>query len=724
MRGSREALVRHPKLRAAPGRLVVTSREPCIPWGGFRALLAEFHVLHGEAPVLETIEGRRGPLSLVLRGLTSSLDEAERAARRRAGAALLGFLSHNAAARRELDDACIGVTVALLRRAPLEIAVPDALGLDEESIALLRAVARALDGDAPLIVLGEDTEPASPEGGLWQRRLVVNTGHLALIEALATTEVLEGGSASEGAAPPPPLEEHPLDDGLERDADAALRAGLADRDGALRVLEAVRAAFASFGYEAVLRLGLGLLAARPDPLTLRERAEVHLRVALAAYNRQVQTAGDPTLVDFLDEHFRAALALEDDPAQRSHLLYRLTINQGRRRGSVEDALALADASVAAAEEARATAPGLSAFTEAWARNGRAYVLARMKRIDAGIRDCERAFELLGGLDQDPTVPLHEARFSPLVIADNLAELHARARDHAGARRWQAKLAELEQREFGRALVAHRRAMVLDMDDIELAGAEESARRGFEDARDAWDPLGEDYYAAALGDLQYRRGDAEGALASLHHALVIRRRVGLSEDVRAMEIASALASLRARRWDRAGEHLERAVELVPEGALAFHAQLRALEALLAASLGAPERADARMNEAIALAVEAGERDALVRVARLVGDTCHTLGREGDAREAWGRALEIAAGGGEGAPPAPADEVFLVHARLWVVAGGQEHLEAALGLLPEALGEPEPWWVLGEVVAAAEGRGVAPELREGVGRARGWLEQRVQ
>jgi tetratricopeptide (TPR) repeat protein len=732
LQGEQRALDRHP-LFAEPNanRVVLQVGDFPVPFFGVRTLVAFLRARLGDAAVEDGARRARGALSLVFRKLQLSQSDQEAKARDRARASLLGFLSHNAAIMQEVIQSCSELVVALLRAesqrgGPLTIAIPNAYRIDSESLGLLRAAARDLGASAPHIVIGFDPEMPALEHSLWQRRLILNAGHVALLEAQGGTVVEDVAPTSDPAAPAfePTLLTDPWDDGLEGLAASTLNREPLDAPHAREILDATRAAFAGFGYEAVLRLGLGLLEKKP-PLTRAEWAEIHLLVAIAAYNRQVRTEGDPNLAEILEHHFRAALALEEDPIQRSHILYRLTINQGRRKGDVGEALRLADESVAIAVSAAADRPGPAAFVEAWARNGRAYVYARQRRMPEAIADCEIAFERLRGLAADPSVPRREAEYSPLVIADNLAELHTRAKDRDRAREWQAKLASLEVAEWGKAVISHWRHLALAREDLDLAAAQAWAARGLELARESWDPLGEDAYAAALGEVLYRRGDVHGAIEALHGALVIRRRAAMPEDVRAMEVAAAIASIRAARFDDARDHLERADALDEPDALGLRAQIAAIAGYLAGVMGDAAGAEAMTNEAISFAVESGERDSLLRVARWAGDTCCALSRVADARTAWARALEIASAGEEGAPPPPADELFLVHAGLFLECGLAEHLDPALACLPVALHEPEPWWRLARFVESARAREglLSAEQRRRVTLAEAWLAQRL-
>lgn len=704
IRGPRARLLRHPAIATppAPALRVETDPDFPVPWGGARLLLALLRRERGDAVVDAAVLPHRALLSLALRGLEPALTPAERARREEARAQALGFLSHNGMIAHPLIEAWTGALAALTAGRGLTLVFPDAATLDPETVALARSLLRRLPREErPALVLGFD-EARGPLDPLLRRAVVEVSAQLAAMEALPETtlerlddpapapEPAPGAApaAAPGEGPPPDRPLDPLDDDLERRAHRALAAAPGAPGGAASelALRALREAFGCFGYGAVLRLGLAWLE-RGAPADPALAAEVHTLVGLAAYNRQVQSGGNVALAEFLGRHFDAALALETDPGRRSHLLYRLCINSGRRRGDLEPALALAERAV---KEARAPGlpGGLAAFLEAWARNGRAYVLARLGRLGDALADCEAAYALLERAGALPGAPAAELLPSRRVLADNAARVAEMARDLPLAARWQRTLEEIEDAMPGMVRTAHHRWLALHRAGRALRAALRRAEAGLDESRRRLDALGEDLFLAEQGDLLYRLGDALGALESFAGSLRIRRRVGAPEDVARTEVAAALAAARAGRLEEAEAGLEGAREGPACARPAAQGEVLAAIALLAARRGEGARADALANAAIEAAVESGERDALLRVARGAGEACLALGRREEARAAFERALEIAGEGegpangetqaeGAGAPPPPAAEVL-------AALLGLEEAAAAAGAAPGAGG----------------------------------------
>ncbi len=690
VRGASRALHHDPRLRAPDAIVIDPDPDFPVPWAGARLLLARL-VAAGDP----TLQRDRALLSLVVRGLVAELDDPERELRRERAAQVLGFLSHNGMISTPLIDAWARVLAPVC--AGRVIAIPDVGALDPETMILVRVLQKRLPVEhRPQFVLGHDPEPRTGEW-LWRRDDDLIAGQLALLELLPGTIVEPVAGIFDDAAPhaPAAVALHPLDDDLERRAFRALVA-TATPDAATQALaiEAMRAAFACFGFTAVLRLGLELLQRAPG-LPAEHGAEVHTLIALAAYNRQVETGDNSELAQLLDTHFSAAFELESDAARRSHLLYRLSINRGRRKGELAEAHALGDRAI---EEARRVpAAGLAAFLEAWARNGRAYVRARMRRHADAIEDCERACELLATAATEPGAPRSEVRPSQLVLFDNLAALAEMAGNRERAAYWQGRNEELEKSlPEAFSVSAHRWASLLRAQG-DLRGAIRHAERGLAEARRQLHPLVEDRYATDLGDLYYRVGDATAAYHHFDAVLAIRRRsIDAAARLRA-ELSCAVAAARAGLFTEARGNLARA--LADPGCAEASAQSEITSALglVAAREGNGAEAHELFDRAIDLAVDSGARDTLVRVARSAGDACAVLGERADARDAYERALDIA--GPADASPPPAAELLAVYLGLAGSADRATWIRRGLAVAGAALADPDAWWDLARLLDGA-------------------------
>jgi tetratricopeptide (TPR) repeat protein len=480
------------------------------------------------------------------------------------------------------------------------------------------------------------------------------------------------------------------------------------------VVEAKRTAFRCFGFTTVLRLGLELLRRGPA-LAPEASAEVHGLLGLAAHNRQFLSRRNRVLADFLEEHFRAALETEADPALRSCLCYRLAVTLGRRKGEPEAALEWAERALAAAAP-----PGLpplptlqAAHLQGWAHNIQAFALMRTGRLAEAKFRCQQAFALLDrALESFPepasaaTAPdqlVREAAFTHSLLADNLAALAKMEGDAEGLARWKEIADRLGEHFPGLARFEAATWIDLFRERRELRQALAHAEHGLEDARAEQDALREYEYEVQVADLHDRLGEAAEAFEAFERARDLRRRLGSPGFLRPLDAPAATAAARAGRAVEARGLYE---GILGYGGLgpAARAQVLAALAELAARTNRPEEADARMNEAIALAVESGERDALLAVAVTAGRACRLLGREAEERDAFRRGVDIAAAGGPDAAPAPAGLSLAALLGAWETDGDPQFLRHALRLLPEALEDTSAWWELPRLLRAV--RDAAP------------------
>lgn len=701
LRGSTSATREHLAAHASADALLVTiDPERPLAWAGLRSLLAALVEQQGEAAVADAIGSRRAAFSVILPGLARELDEHEALARARLGAAAPGFLAHNGVLQHPLRRAIEAALAPLVEGRT--IVVVGAESLDLHSLALLRAWLVA----DPRLSLWLACDAARIPGDALARREALQVA--AAIDMLAASD--EASTLVLDLQGPDPdaegLDAHARpatlsrwDDALDRQAFAALEREPLELEPLLAALEW---SWFAFGFTTCLQLGLGLLARAPE-LTPSQRRRVALLVALAAYNRQVSSRSespeaDATLAELLDHHYRAALEGEDDPLARSHLLYRLALNQGRRRADLPAARELAVAAIVEAQR------GGSPYFEAWARNGEAYILGRLGELDAAIAQVEAALALTGAAALPPGLDA-ELALTQTVLVDNLGMLEAWAGRPERSLQWEphyVRMVDALDVPYGYSnhWIEHRVAL------FDLLGAQAIAEQGLR-ASEAILALGEaDLYAAWVGELLYRRGDPAGARAAFGRAGELGHRLARRGEAEASAVAIALADMRSGALERAEQAfstLARASEQ-PERAIEYLAHAGQVAALR----GEDERAMATINDAIAQAVELGERDVLVRVALAAGEASLALGRVDDAAAAFEQAHALAMS----EPPAsPADRLAALAGSF--AAGRHEGgaLAEALELLDPALRDAESWWQLDRVaraLLASESLDPNPEL----------------
>lgn len=653
-------------LRGTPGS--------SIPWAELRALVAHLRILRGDEAVDAALAPHRGPMSLIWRSLEPGLRPQEREARARAAAAVHGYLSHNSLMRLPLVRAWQGVLTPLC--AGLDVLVPELAVADPQSLTVLVS----LLGTQPDLRLMFGWDPdALPTDKMsrWDAGFALSTGErLRLLP---------------GAAPAEPSlrEDAPI-------APAPDDSELGTLDSPEQLCEAMERAFACFGFTCCQRLGLRAL--RSPCADERTWRRINLLTGLSAYNRQVSTRGaspeeDAALAELLGSCFTEALAGESDPQARAHLLYRLCINSGRRKSDLPESLTLAERSLSAAR-------GLP-MAEAWARNGLAYVLGRMRRTDEAIAECIQAEALLRA--PLPGVEEVERPLTRAVLLDNLVELCALAGRWEDAARWpithDADL-RIEMPPSGRTLKAMRNA-------LRPGELRALALRGLILTEERLDPIESDWMAAHAADGAYRQGDAQAAVALYRQALASARRIAGEVEIRATETSLAMALLRAGRGGEAADALERLAGGAEDPA--SRAELAATRGWALAVCGDVAASESAINDAISAAVALGQRDLLARVACAAGEACLALGRPDEAGQAFRQALAMTRLG-EGATAA--DALWALGGLMAIGVAQAAELEQALELLPEALPEAEAWWELPRLHAAtlALGLPLSPVLAE--------------
>lgn len=684
--------------------------RPRRPWEGLRQLVAQLEDLVGVQRVDEALENHLAAAGLVLPDRQPQSPRQELRARE-IEARPYSHLSHNSILQRPFVEDWLEILEDLLDLPQVVLVVPNLADLDSESVWLLRAFLRKRPATFPRFVIGFDPTfkepPPDGRGIVWGPfQMTLSSFVSSLHRRLESQHVeLEGRGPLDDEWPLPP-------DRLHQDADSRLLEEFLASSGpygpemSRAMANLVQWAFSGHAFEAVLHWGLALLDRQPE-LEPAEAARLHGLVALAAHNRQFRSHGNAVLAETLDRHLRIALELEPSRSAKSPLAYRLAVTLGRRQGRIDEAMEFADLAVETAVPGEHSRPA-AAYLEAWGRNIRAYLWMRRGEVARAVEDTETA---LGRLEQAKTALRQEAPeiracwerdtlLSWGVLAHNRTALAHLEGDREGLGTWRRRadelvevFPELELYEVDSWLDFYREIARLDL-------ALDKARRGVELARQEEENLWEYRYLAQVADLTYRLGKPREALEACEEAAQLRAEQGNPPFLAPLHVLHASALGRLGRFEEArgvaGEMLES-----PDPSPASEVEAHTLLARLAAAQGDAEGAELHANAAIEIALEHGHRDTLLRAAVAAGTASDRIGRPDDAREAFEKALEIAAAGDEGAPSPPAGD-FL---EAWLGLGLREPVEdspvlQALRVVPAALKEPETWWRLPSIAGAVD------------------------
>lgn len=677
-------------------------------WQGVRQIIEELCRRHGVAALEERLAPFRAALSLVLGRPAGELSGDDLRRRDDYAARPDSHLSHNLLVQRPLFREVAAALAAAVRGLGVLVAVPDLALLDRESLGALRTLYRRFPESAPHLFTGFDpvaTPAPDGDGLIWENEAEdvwrIAYGLLGVPGSrLSEVEEVVEGKKEVGVVP------GPARDSLDEQA-FALAKGQLSADEVSLVLAGQHAAFESYAFTAALRLGLGLLAARP-PLSPRQAADLHGLTALCAHNRQFLTRGNQPLASFLERHLRASWEVETRPARKSALAYRLAVTFARRQRRFAEALEWVDRAVAAAAD-----PGLSrlqsAHLEAWAENIRALALLRSGHETEAMASCERAFGRLdaaveGKVEEaavSPDALLREVAFTHALLADNLAALYHR---EGGERfiRWKAEGDRIAE-PFPDLLRFEAITWIeLYRSTGQLGAALAKAQKGLAAARAEQDAIREYTYAVHVADLHDRRGEAREAFEAFASAEELRQRLGDPRFLRDVAPQAAAAALRAGLVNEAEG---RFAELLGSASLSLdaRAQLLAFWGQAAAHRGDEPTAESRLKAAIAAAVESGERDTLLAVAVAAGRAVQSLGKPEEARDAYRRALEIAKTGDGERPAPPALELAALLGILETEGPDADLALQALSRFAEALDDADTWWEIERLETALDRAG---------------------
>ncbi|MBL4670869.1 MAG: hypothetical protein JKX81_01315 [Arenicella sp.] len=469
-----------------------------------------------------------------------------------------------------------------------------------------------------------------------------------------------------------------------------------------QLIQAMELSYQGLGFQNTLELGLKLIAGKPV-LGSTQKAKVHGLMALAAHNRQF-SATDKRLHEFLLYHFTQAYQYEVEPSMRSALCYRIAVTYGRRMKQAEVGLEWAEKALSEASSPQLTITE-QVYYHNWGINIKAYLLMRTRQLELAYQVGESVFntvhqhfhELLEKpiTEQNANNKLWQREFfaTMQVLRRNMFALCYYTAKLPQFRYWLDKMEEttppgpelrratyVEWAEYYSALLQHDKVLeavatglrYLKQEpetelflDYSKHGASANFRVGnlsashdhVEKYRKALDNIGMPWFFEF--DLVkyapvYLRSEIKSSL---------KRVIELSKD-----------AIKADKDDKA-----KCVEYLLLQGQAFARQQDR------------EAAEKAINEAIEVVVALGERNLMMRVARIAACCNDIMNSPDEALEALHQTLELSRHEGD-VRPWP-EELFLTLIAIQTKQGADiQSMEQALSILPEALEQMETWWEL--------------------------------
>lgn len=690
---------------------LIKAKHATSSWEPLCDLLDQVAQKVGSQPIERILSGDLAAASFVYEDRIAQLSSEQKSQRLYYNARYSSHLSHNWYIHRPLFEAWAKILYRVLVLPDLkgqQLVVP----YSEDMVGPVKTILKTINRLYPnsksdyTIVIGFESDvepPQHDENGInWNLSSANPRFAGGLLQVADEVENLPEGSNELPYLHRPPRTEslQPFSEGI---AYRALENSKSlDNAQVSQIVQAMELAYQGLGFQNTLELGLKLMAHRPA-LSSTEKAKVHGLMALAAHNRQF-SAADKRLHEFLLYHFTQAYQYEVEPGMRSALCYRLAVTYGRRMRQPEVGLEWAEKALSEATSAQLTTTE-QVYYHNWGINIKAYLLMRTRQLELAYQVGESVFNTVHqhfhGLlensvtDQNANDKQWQREFfmTMQVLRRNMFALCYYTAKLPQFRFWLDKMEEttppgpelrratyVEWAEYYSALLQHDR--VLDAVDIGLGHLRQ-------------EPESELFleYSRHGVSSNYRVGNLS---ASYDHAEQYRKaleNIGMPWHFEFDLLSYAPVYLRSET----DLSLKQLITLSMNGIEANNDDdAERVEHLLVlgqafAKQQDREAAEQAINQAIDVAVELGERNLMMRVARIAGLCNDIMNSPDEALEALHQALELSRHEGD-IQPWP-EELFLTLIVIQTKEGPNiESMQQALSVLPEALEQMETWWHL--------------------------------
>lgn len=613
-------------------------------WAGMRTLLPQIRTLIGEKAFNQVIEKNKGVASVLYYKLIPSLTSSELEARNIRTAKVVSNLSHNYFVQYLLLDDWSLLIKQLLEYQNITILIPKLTQLDGPSLTILRSVCQHYPevinqmhiGHNPALIKkdiydekGEPILDLDKNGLLWGHTHLGVQSIIYSLRCLADTQETYLDAVKLDLPKKRPAISV---DSLDLDLAAKHLKTISNNPNALNatvisdLLLSLNSAFEAYDFDLALPLGLKILE---YPILDEQKAFVHTVVGLSAHNRQFETfmAKEKTN-DFLEYHFIEALKYEKKPIKRAFLYYRMAVTKGRRKKQFEEAIKWADQAIEIVQGSEFTTDEAT-MVQAWGLNIRAYLYARLRKMEQAKQDIELAYSLVATDALKAENKERELIFTASLIADNAATVYDYADDLITAKKWLHKSDLIAGPHDANSLFTpkawvqiHRRMLRPDL-------GLKAATIGLNKTRKILDPFLEDLYLMNLGDLHYRMGNAQQALIFYKQCMKLHEKY---HDKKRLLIASTRAGLsatKATNYEEAEEIYQLALSNENSNTLS-KAEIYALKAVNIAKVDEKDNALFYLNEAIEWSIKDGSRAIMLNTAYLSAQVCLILN---DTKEAF-------------------------------------------------------------------------------------------
>ena len=707
-RGSRPS-IGHQLLKESKhdAEVIYLRRANKFSWQGLLSIIHQTGVLKGKEYVQNCINRHKVIASLFQWNLIDELTYSEKSTRQNLVASLSSHLTHNRFIQTHLFDAVASFLIDLLNKEDT-LFLPEVASIDNLSLTSITSLYRRYPHKSPHLIMGcphweKEEDPVMDEKGIiWKAKLEkIEKARLSffLIPGATILNLKESNA-------PLDHERAFFHDTIELETKhweeqaltlLASKDLLSESEGCF-ILDTIINAYESFSFKNALKIGLGLIE-KTNQLSEVQYATLHSIIALSAHNRQFRSEGNLRLADFIIDHLKKALSVENRPELVCALYYRLAVAYGRRKKEFEEALDWANKAI---EQSELLGFPHHEYQKAWALNIRAYLFAMTGKGSESRQDAEVAYHVIEEMMPQlkeisvnmPGISVNDCVKSQSVLAINLTKV---AFDEDDLNFWLQKVGDLSTQYPGLDKYEAYNWAVFYRRNQRLDKSLSWAVKGIEMASGDRDPETMYLLQVLSADIATRIGKASHAASLIENAYQLREFLGCPNNLHDLGLSAVRIYIRADYLDKA-EALLNQHKLATSDSYDTMAEIYAMKGLIAAIRKNSKLAADMINQAIQMSITSGERDSLLRIACLAGEAAQILDLKKEAAEAFESALEIY--------NTPTEEKLPpIELIIQTLVGYQETHGYKLNLSEELLKfmssafrsfSSEPWWLINRIL----------------------------
>ena len=508
----------------------------------------------------------------------------------------------------EMFEAMADVLNQLLEGEKHTMFIPDMAPLDFESISTIITYLREHTTENLDIVVGFAIDlPASipdENGIIWERNPLVVQNMISSFEVIGEMVPLPEDTSDEKEEDlyTYPHLDFPLHAHEEQKAyDLLTSNAQLSIDQTEHIIDTVENSFENYSFRGAVKLGL-LLSEHDQKPTSEKSNRLHTLIASAAHFLQFSHDGNPPFDVFLEEMLRRALAEDKRPDVRCALLYRMAFTKAERMEDVDAGLPFAELAVKESTEYIEIDPLMGNYSKSWAHMIRGFIHGFQNKLEEFNDDVTLAVRLIRGQLE---------KLEHVETASDIKwkiEYDAGFFSHVNHQVFiseELELFDYSMKMFGETEAAMEHVHPINLFDpfhwldfhrnkYQFTEALASARRGIKDGIRFTNGIYLYVYYFSAGDISYRIGEIEDALAFWLEAEKIRPVYNDTFADFSVNVFIANCQILLGQLDAAEQRLLH--ELSEHVDIDVYSKL----AMISALRGDSETATNRMNEAIEIA----------------------------------------------------------------------------------------------------------------------------